>query len=82
MFVVSMLKNLEVYVVVESCHCQNEFFCVVVLGTTVPLICQLTPTCTRFDGMKLALLLRHISQFHTCLCRLWVKFEMDSIFTV
>jgi hypothetical protein len=41
MFVVFMLMNLEVYVGVEPCHCQNEFFCVVVLGTTVPVVCQL-----------------------------------------
>jgi len=43
MFVVFMLKNLEVYVGVEPYHCQNVFFCVLVLGTTVPLVFQLTP---------------------------------------
>lgn len=43
MLVVFMLKNMEVYVGVEPCHCQNVFFCVLVLGTIVPLVFQLTP---------------------------------------
>jgi hypothetical protein len=42
MFIVFMLMNLEVYVEVELCCCQNVFFCVVVLGTTVPVVCQFT----------------------------------------
>jgi len=43
MLVVFKLKNLEVYVGVEPCHCQNVFFYVLVLGTTVSLVFQLTP---------------------------------------
>jgi hypothetical protein len=41
MFIVFMLMNLEVYVEVELCCCQNVFFCVV---ATVPVVCQFTPT--------------------------------------
>jgi len=43
MFVVFMLKNMEVYVGVEPCHCQNVFFCVLFSGTVVSLVFKLTP---------------------------------------